>query len=382
MDFALSGEQRLFRDVVRQYCERNVQPLVREAEHRQEFPRELFRAMADLGFLGISGPVEYGGAGQGKLEECLFIEELARVSGGIASAWMVQGCVVPAVLWGFGTEYQKSTYLVPAMRGEKIGALGVTEPDAGNDVKGIQTVAIPDGDGFRLNGTKTFITLGTISDFVLVLAYTDRARGIDGMDVFIVEQGTPGFTSAKLPKHAYRSSDTATLTFEDCYVPRERVLGGDGQGFRKIMKAFVGERVLVAARSVGIARAALEASIRYAQERKQFGHAIGRYQAVSFRVAEMATAVEAARIFTHYAAWLFDQGSECVKEVAMAKLFATEMAVEVTERAMRVFGGHAIIEDEFPTARYFLDARVSVVTVGSSDIQKRAIARQLGLPCE
>lgn len=382
MDFALSEEQRLFRKVARDYCEEKVQPLVREAELSQEFPRGLFSEMAELGLLGISGPKEYGGAGQGKIEECLFIEELARISGGMASAWMVQGCVVPGILWSFGSEYQKSRYVVPALRGEKVGALGVTEPEAGNDVKGIRTLATPDGDGYRLNGSKTFITLGTVCDFVLVLAYTDRTRGIDGMDVFIVERGAPGFTSAKLPKHAYRSSETATLTFEDCYVPRDRVLGGDSQGFRKIMKAFVGERVLVAARSVGIARAALEASIRYAQERKQFGHAIGRYQAIAFRVAEMATLVEVARVFTHYAAWLLDQEADCVKEAAMAKLFASEAAVEVTERAMRVYGGHAIIEDEFPTARYFLDARVSVVTVGSSDIQKRAIARQLGLPCD
>jgi butyryl-CoA dehydrogenase len=380
MDFSLTDEQRLLRHVAHEYCEKKVQPLVREAEHTQQFPRGLFPEMAGLGFLGIAAPAEFGGAGTGKLEECLFIEELARVAGGIASAWMVQACVVPGVLSSFGSEEQKARYLAPMLRGETIGALAVTEPDAGNDVKGITTQARRDGEGFRLNGTKTFITLGTIADFALVLAYTDRTRGIDGMDLFIVDRATPGFTSAKLPKNAYRSSDTATLTFEDCYVPRERMVGGGG--FRQVMKAFVGERILVAARSVGIARAALEASTRYAQERKQFGRPIGYYQAVAFRVAEMATAVEAARLFTHYAASLLDRQAECVTEVAMAKLFATEVAVEVTERAMRTFGGHGVIEDEFPVARYFMDARVSVVTVGSSDIQKRTIARRMGLECE
>jgi acyl-CoA dehydrogenase len=296
---------------------------------------------------------------------------------------MVQSGVLPAVLANFGTDEQKKKYLEPMLKGEKVGSLAVTESEAGNDIRNVRTTAKADGNGFVISGEKTFITQGMICDFAVVLAVTDKAKGIDGMDLFIVDRSTPGFSSIKLPKSAYRSSETAVLTLDGCRIPADAVMGGrNSQGFRGIMKTFVGERILVCGRSIGVAASAVNAANQYALERKQFGQPIGAFQAIAFRIAEMATTVEAARLFTYYAAWLWDKGKPHVQQVAMAKLFTTEAAAEITEKAMRVFGGHGLIEDAFPVQRAFMDARVSIVTVGSSDIQKRAIAKQMGLPSQ
>ncbi|MEO8558201.1 MAG: acyl-CoA dehydrogenase family protein [Rhodospirillales bacterium] len=383
MELGLTEEQTMLRDVAQEFCRRELAPLVDNAEANQEFPRAVYPQMAKLGFLGIGIPREYGGQGLGKLEESLFIEELACVCGGFASSWMVQSCIVPAVLAQFASPSQKERYLQPMLRGEKIGSLGVTEPNAGSDVKGVTTTATRVPEGWRIKGTKSFITQGTACDFAIVLAYTNKAGGINGMDLFLVDRSVPGFSSTKMPKHAYQSSETAWLHLDDCVVPADAIIGDENsQAFRRIMKTFIGERILVAARSIGIARGALEQSEVYVKERQQFGRAIGSFQAVAFRVAEMATSVEAARLFAHHVARLWDQNIECTREVAMAKLFATEAAVEVTEKAMRIFGGHGLVQGAFPVQRMFMDARVSIVTVGSSDIQKRAIARYMGLACD
>lgn len=383
MNFALTEEQRLLKEVSRKFCQTELAPLVSKAEALQEFPRDVYPKMAELGFLGISVPVEWGGSGLGKIEESIFIEEVAAVAGGFASSWMVQGCVLPSVIAAFGSDEQKRNYLMPMLRGEKIGSLAVTESEAGSDIRNISTTAKPDGNGFRIKGSKIFITQGTTCDFAVVLACTDKSKGIDGMNLFILDRSTSGFSSTKLRKTAYRSSETASLTFDDCFIPADAVMGGNNsQGFRGIMKTFVGERILVCARSVGIASSAFEAATRYAKERKQFGKTIGSFQAIAFSLAEMATQLEAARLFTQYAAWLWDTDQPHVQQVAMAKLFSTEAAAEITEKALRIFGGYGLIEDAFPAQRAFMDARVSLVTVGSSEIQKRAIAKQLGLACD
>lgn len=383
MEFALTEEQKMLKEVSRRFCQDEMLPLALQAERDQIFPRDMYKRMAELGFLGMSVSEESGGSGLGKVEECLFIEELAAVAGGFASSWMVQGGVLPAVLANYGTEDQKRNYLAPMLRGEKIGSLAVTESEAGSDIRSIRTTAKPDGNGFVINGSKTFITQGTTCDFAVVLAITDKAKGIDGMDLFIVDRSCSGFSSTKLPKTAYRSSETASLTFDECRVSADAVMGGaNSQGFRGIMKTFVGERILVCGRSIGIAASALATANQYAVERKQFGQPIGAFQAVAFRIAEMATQLEAARLFTRYVAWLWDTGQPHIQQVAMAKLFTTEAAVEITDKALRILGGHGLIEEAFPVQRAFMDARVSVVTVGSSEIQKRAIAKQLGLPCQ
>jgi len=383
MDISLTDEQQMLKEVSRKFCQEQMAPLVLKAEREQEFPRHIYPKMAELGFLGMSAPEQYGGAGLGKIEECIFIEELAAVAGGFASSWMVQSGVLPSVLAAYGTEEQKRNYLVPMLRGEKIGSLAVTEAEAGSDVRNISTTAKPDGNGFVINGSKMFITQGTVCDFAVVLAITDKSKGIDGMDMFIVDRSSSGFSSTKLPKTAYRSSETAVLNFDNVRVSADAVMGGnESQGFRGMMKTFVGERILVCGRSVGIAASAVSAATQYAKERKQFGQPIGTYQAIAFRIAEMATQLEAARLFTQYAAWLWDTGKPHVQQVAMAKLFTTEAAAEITEKALRIFGGYGLVEEAFPAQRAFMDARVSLVTVGSSEIQKRAIAKQLGLPCQ
>ncbi len=383
MDLALSEEQNMLREVARDFCQTELAPLVDNAEANQEFPRHIYPKMAQLGFMGIGIPRDAGGQGLGKMEECLFIEELACVAGGFASSWMVQTCIVPAVLSQFASPKQKERYLLPMLRGEKIGSLGVTEASAGSDVKGIKTTATRVPEGWRIKGGKAFITQGTTCDFAIVLAYTDKTQGINGMDLFLVDRSTPGFSSSKMPKTAYQSSETAWLHLDDCVVPADAMIGDENsQAFRRIMRTFIGERILVAARSIGIARGALEQSEAYVKERQQFGRVIGAFQAVAFRVAEMATSVTAARLFAHHVARQWDQGIDDPREVAMAKLFATEAAVEVTDRAMRIFGGHGLVQGAFPIQRMFMDARVSIVTVGSSDIQKRAIARYMGLACD
>jgi alkylation response protein AidB-like acyl-CoA dehydrogenase len=382
VEFSLDEERAAFVDVARNYCRRELAPLVREAERTQQFPVHVFPEMAKLGFLGIAVPAEAGGVGLGTLEECLFIEEIASVAGGFASSWMVQSCIVPGILATLCSDEQKRRYLEPMLRGELLGSFAVTEADAGSDLKAIKTTAVRTADGFILNGGKAFITQGTICDFAVVLAYTDKAKGVDGMDIFIVDKNTKGFSREKLPKNAYRSSETAVLSFDNCLVPFDAVLGdGNGGGMKRIMRNVTRERILVAARSVGIALGAFEAAKRYATERIQFGKPIGTFQAVGFRIAEMATSIEAARLMARYAAVLWDKGRPCEKEIAMAKLFASEAAYEVSEKAMRVMGGYGLVDEAFPVQRFFMDSRVSIATVGSSDIQKRLIARQVGVPC-
>ncbi len=378
IDFSLTEEQKIFKETVRQFAEKEILPIIDEAEDKEEFPVELLKKMGKLGYLGISGPPEYGGGGAGKIEECIFIEEIARVSVSVAAAWVVQGCVTPSIIWDFGTEMQKRNYLVPTLSGEKIVSLGVTEVNAGNEVKAIETTAKRDGDCYILNGTKTFNTLGTICDYIVVLAYVDKTRGIDGMNLFIVDKGTKGYTFTKQRKEANRAAESADVVFEDCRVPKENVIGKEGEGFRKIMERFNVERIMVAARAVGVAQAAYEAACKYARERIQFGRPIGEFQAIAFKLSEMYTNIEAARLLTYRAAWLWEKGIMGIKEVSAAKLFATEMAAKVTEEALHIHGGWGLVKGEFPVWRYFRDARVAPVTVGSSEIQKRIIAKQLG----
>jgi alkylation response protein AidB-like acyl-CoA dehydrogenase len=379
MDFELSEEHRIFREAIREFAEKEIGPLVEEAEETETFPVQIFPRMGELGYLCIRYPEEYGAAGVDKLMECLYVEELGRVCLGIASGILVHSSVATLPVAEFGTEEQKQKYLVPAVRGEKIGAFGLTEPDAGSDAAGIKTTAKKDGDMFILNGAKTYITNGTIADFFVIAAYTDKTQRHKGIALFLVERGTPGFSAdRKLKKMGLWSSDLAELTFEDCPVPEENILGEETGGFVKLAQTLTGGRMAVGARAVGLAQAAYEAALKYAKERTQFGQTIGSFQVIQHKLADMAMAIDAARLLVYRAAWLYDNGKPYIKEASMAKLNATEMAVKVVDDAIQIHGGIGFMM-ESPVQRYYRDAKFGMIVEGTSEIQRNIIAKHLGL---
>lgn len=379
MDFDLSEEQRMFQVAIRSFAEKEIGPLVEKAEEEEAFPLELFPRMGRLGYLGIRYPEAYGGAGADKISECIWAEELFRVCRGIATSLFAHCHLGTFPLFVLGTEEQKASFLLPAVKGEKIAAFALTEPNAGSDIQAIECKAVKAGKSFLLNGSKMFVTNGTIADFVLAAAYTDRSKGFGGISLFVVEKKTPGFhVSRKLKKEGSRSSETAELSFADCLIPEENLLGGREGAFRDILKTLVEGRVLIAAGATGIARAAFEAALQYAKERVAFGRPIGHFQAIGFKLADMATFIEIARTMVYRVAWMIDQKKPCIGEASMAKLFATEMAEKVTSEAMQIFGGYSQMR-EFPVGRYWRDARQLKIGEGTSEIQRRIICRQLGL---
>jgi len=381
LSFRLSEEQKLFRETFRRFAEKEVAPLVEEAEEKEEYPRWMFKRMADLGFLGISYPEKYGGAGADKVTDCLLREELARISQGFLSSWSAHCWLGTYPIFAFGTEEQKQEYLIPANRGEKIAAFGLTEPNAGSDNRGLQTTAKPSENGWIINGSKIFITNATFCDYVVVAAYTDKSRGSKGISLFLVDQDNPGLQVArKLKKEGIRSSETAELTFSDCRVAKNKIIGGSQNpaSFYDLMKVLTFGRVGVSAGCVGIAQASLEAALKYSAQREQFGRPIKDFQTIAFKLADMATRVEAARLMVWQAAWLVDQGQYCVKEASMAKLFASEAAVHCAKEAMHIFGGYGLMR-EYPVGRYLRDALVYEIGEGTTEIQKVIISKQLGL---
>ncbi len=379
LNFDFSEEQLMFRQAMRDFTQREVAPLVDEAERSEVFPRQLYPRLGELGYLAVGAPEELGGMNGGKIMECIFIEEMARVCAGFAGTFAVSPFIVTPIIWNYGTAEQKQRYVIPTLKGELISAIGITEPNAGSDVRSIRTSAVRDGDDFILNGSKTFITNGPIADFVLAVAYNDRSKGIAGMSNFIVEKGTPGFSVArKLEKETMRSSETAELAFDNCRVPATNMVGGEEGGFKRTMVGLNAERILSAARALGTAQAAFDAAIKYAKERSAFGQHIGRYQANSFKLAEMVMNVEAARWLVYHSAWLHDQHRPYVREVAIAKLFASEAAVRICRDAIQIHGGYGLMT-EFPTARYMRDALLNTIGAGTSEIQHLIIAKELGL---
>jgi alkylation response protein AidB-like acyl-CoA dehydrogenase len=378
VDFRISEEQRIFRETFRRFCETEIAPLVEEAEETETFPVELFPKMGKLGYVCPRFSDRYGGAGIDKLSEVIMREELSRICQGIASSWSAHSYLGTTPIYKWGNEDQKQKYVVPAVKGEKIAAFGLTEPNAGSDNQAIQTTAVKDKEGYRINGSKMFITNGTICDFVTLVAYTDRSKGTKGISTFVVDQGSPGFTvSRKLKKEGVRSSETAELAFDECWVPEENRIGPEGS-FSRIMGILNEGRVGVAGNCVGMAQGAYEAAINYAKERVQFGRPIGKFQAISFKLVEMATEIDAARLMVHRAAWLMDQGEEPKREASMAKLYASEVAVRVAREAIQIHGGYGMMR-EYPVGRFLRDALVYTVGEGTSEIQKMILARELGL---
>lgn len=371
-------EHRAIRKTLHEFITKELAPHAEEWEEMEGFPSSVFRRMGDLGFLGIHYPEKYGGQGGDYLCGVILAEEMMHsLSGGLAMAVGVQTDMVCALLHKIGSDSIKERFLKPALQGTKIGCLCITEPDAGSDVAGIRTSTVRDGDGYLLNGQKTFITNGVRADFAIVVARARGSEGSKGISLFIVEKGTPGFTvSRKLKKVGMHSSDTAELAFQDCPVSAENLLGEEGQGFYNIMWELQPERLFGAVSSVAGAQIALDMTIKYTRERHQFGRPIGKFQAIRHRLAEMATNIEAARQLTYYVAGKINVGEFPAKEISMAKLFATRVANQVADEAMQFHGGYGYMM-EFPIQRIWRDSRLTRIGGGTDEIMLEIISRQL-----
>jgi alkylation response protein AidB-like acyl-CoA dehydrogenase len=334
--------------------------------------------MGELGYLCIRYPEKYGGVGADKITDVIIREEMSRVCQGISSSWSAHSHLATYPIYRIGTKAQKRDYLIPAIKGEKIGAFGLTEPDAGSDTKSITTNAAIDGDHYILKGSKTFITNSPIADYILVAAYTDRSKGYHGISLFIVDAGTPGMTITKMDKEGIRSSDTGEIAFDECRIPRDCLLGTKEGNFNLIMETLSEGRISVAANMVGVAQAAYEAALGYAKERIQFGKPISKFQAISHKLVDMATEIRAARLMVLSAAYLMDQGKPCTLEASSCKLFASETAVKVARDAIQIHGGYGIMS-EYPVFRYLRDALVYTIGEGTSEIQRNIIAKAIGI---
>ena len=378
MDFEFNEEQKMFREAIKDFARKEVAPLVDEAEENESCPTELFAKMGKLGYLCPGYPVEYGGGGLGEAGTCIMVEELARVCSGITSGLMVQSGLATYPILSQGNEEQKQEFLVPAVNGDKIAAYGLTEPNAGSDAAAIETSAKRDGDYYIINGSKIYITNGTICDFVTLAVSTDKSQGSRGISTIVVKRDTAGFSTSKIGKLGHHSADTAELAFEDCRVPVSNLIGEEGRGYKYMLESLNSARISHAARSLGLAQAAYEASLEYAKERTQFGQPIGQFQTIAFKLAHMATEIEAARWLLYRVAWLYDQGDECRKEAPMAKVFASDLAIRVAEETMRIHAGAGYMA-ESRVHRYFRDAILYHTTEGTTEIQNLIISRELGL---
>src|SRR6184192_4248373 len=378
MQFELTEEQLQMKMSVREFAEAEIAPHVMEWDETQHFPIELLPKLAELGLTGVIFPEEYGGAGMGYVEYATIIEELSRVDGSVGISVAAHNSLCSNHIYRFGTEAQKQKYLVPLASGKAIGAWSLTEPEAGSDAGGTRTTAVRDGKNWVLNGAKTFTTNGHYANYCVAMAVTDKSKGSHGISAFILEKGAPGFRPGKKEnKMGMRASDTSEVIFNDCRVPQENLLGPEGEGFTGSLKILDGGRISIAALALGMAQGALEAATRYAKQRKQFGQAISEFQSVQFKLADMATQVEAARLLVYQAAWLADKKDvRFTRESSMAKLFASEVAVRVANECVQIHGGYGFIKD-YPAEKYYRDVKLCTIGEGTSEIQRLVIARQL-----
>ncbi len=377
MDFELSADQRLLKKTVRDFAERELKPNSRAWDEAQQFPRDIFIKLGDLGLLAVVFPEEYGGSGMSTVDYTIVIEELARVDAGVALSTAAHNSLSSGHIFLAGSEEQKKKYLPKLATGEFVGAWGLTENSAGSDAGGTKTVAVKDGDSWVLNGSKTFITNGSFAEVAVIMAVTDKTKGNKGISAFLVDRGTKGFRPGKKEdKLGVRSSDTSELILEDCRIPKDNLLGELGQGFIDTLKILDRGRIGIAAFSIGIAQGAFEAALSYAKGRKQFNQAIAEFQGVQFKLSEMAMKIDAARLLMLRAAALRDAGREHKTESAMAKLFASEMAVEVALEAIQIHGGYGFVKD-YPVERALRDSKLGTIGEGTSEIQKLVIARSL-----
>ena len=377
MHFKLSEEHEMIRKMVRDFARNEVAPTAAERDEEERFDRALFDQMAELGLTGIPWPEEYGGIGSDYLAYVIAVEELSRVCASTGVTLSAHTSLAGWPIFKFGTEEQKQKYLRPMAEGKKIGAYGLTEPGSGSDAGGMKTTAKRDGDHYILNGSKIFITNGGIADIYVVFALTDPESKQRGTSAFIVESDALGFSVGKKEsKLGIRSSPTTEIIFEDCRIPARNLLGEEGQGFKIAMQTLDGGRNGIAAQAVGIAQGALDAAADYAKERHQFGKPIAAQQGIGFKLADMATGVEAARLLTYQAAWLESEGLPYGKESAMSKLFAGDTAMKVTTEAVQVFGGYGYTKD-YPVERFMRDAKITQIYEGTQEIQRLVISRML-----
>lgn len=377
MDLKFTEEQEMMQKMVRDFAQTEIAPFIERMEEHDEFPAEILNKMAELGLMGITIPEEYGGAGMDYTSYVIAINEISKVSATMGVILSVHTSVGTNPILYFGTEAQKQKYVTKLASGEFLGAFALTEPNAGSDAASLKTRAVKDGDFYVLNGSKIFITNGGEADTYIVFAITDAEKGTKGISTFIVEKNTPGLIIGKNEhKMGLHGSRTVQLTFEDCKVPAENLLGAEGEGFKIAMSNLEYGRIGIAAQALGIAEAALEAAVNYAKDRKQFGKPIALQQGIGFKLADMATAVEATRLLVYRAAYLKAQGIPCGQEASMAKLFASRTAMEVATEAIQVFGGYGYTK-EYPVERYFRDAKICEIYEGTSEIQRIVINRKL-----
>jgi len=378
MDFELTEEQQMIRETVRDFAENEIMPIAAEVDQEGEFPAENFRRMAELGLLGLPWPEEYGGAGGDTVSYAIAAEEISRACGSHGLSYAAHISLGSAPIFLFGTEEQKRKFLTPLARGDAIGALGLTEPEAGSDAGSTKTTAVLDGNEWVLNGAKSLITNGPIAQIVIVIAKTDpSAGGSHGISSFILETDAPGFSVGKLEdKMGLKGSPTSQLFFEDCRIPKENILGKEGEGFRQILEVLDGGRISIGAMALGLGQAALEAAIQYANERQQFGRPLAEFQAIQWMIADAATQLEAARLLVLKAACLEDEGKRFTKEAAMGKLFASEAAELACFNALQIHAGYGYTKD-YPVERFYRDNRLTQIGEGTSEIQRLVIARQV-----
>ena len=376
MDFIPTESQSILRHSVREFAEQTLAPHVMEWDEAQRFPVELLPDLSALGLLGIQVPPKFGGVGMSAVEYCICIEELARVDPSIALSVAAHNGLAAAHLLMFGSEAQRSTALFRLASGQVLGAWALTEPTAGSDAGAIRTTATPVGDGWVLNGAKTFTTHGSIAGLVVVMAVTAAEKGHHGISAFVVEQGTSGMVvGRKENKLGMRASDTAEVRFEDCQVSSDWLLGREGEGFVNALQVLDAGRIGIAALSVGLAQGAFDAARHYAKERKQFGQPIASFQATQWKLADMAMRIESARLLTYRAAYLKDEGRRTTRESSMAKLFASEVAVRAAEECVQIHGGYGFVKD-YPAEKFFRDVKLMTIGEGTSEIQRLVIARQ------
>src|SRR3954471_16117264 len=377
MNFELSEEQQQIKNSIREFAESEIKPHVMEWDESQHFPEELRPKLAELGLMGVLFPEQYGGAGLGYIEYATIIEELGRVCGSVGLSVAAHNSLCSNHIYSFGTEEQKQKYLVPLASGDSFGAWGLTESQAGSDASGTRTKAIRSNGGWKVNGSKNFITHAIACNTLVAVAVTDKTKGNRGISAFIFDKSMEGFRSDKKEnKLGMRASETSSVVFEDCYVPDENRLGNEGEGFMQAMKVLDGGRISIAALSVGIAQGAYEAAVKYAKERQQFGKPISEFEGIQFKLADMATQIEAARLLTLQAASMKDAGRKTTQQSAMAKLFASEVAVRVAEESVQVHGGYGYTKD-YPAEKYWRDSKLCTIGEGTSEVQRIVIAKNL-----
>jgi alkylation response protein AidB-like acyl-CoA dehydrogenase len=375
--FVLTEDQEHLRREIREFATREIAPNVMTWDEASEFPAEVVKKLGAMGLMGVVVPPEYGGAGLGYVDYVLAIEELSAVDGSVGIIVAAHNSLGTNHIFLAGNDEQKKKYLPRLASGEWLAAWALTEPGSGSDASAAKTTAVKKGDTYVLNGNKTFITNGRYADAAVIIAVTDKSKGTHGLSAFVVEKGTPGFRPGKKEnKLGLRASDTSELIFEDCVIPAENLLGAEGEGFVDAMRVLDGGRISIAALALGIGRGALDAALKYVKERRQFGKAIAEFQGIQWKLADMATELDAARLLTQRAAILKDAGRKITRESAMAKLFASEVAVRICDEAVQLFGGYGFIKD-YPAEKYYRDVKLCTIGEGTSEIQRMVIAREI-----